>query len=39
MINLARSFSATRMQVFRMVEYPTTCHRCSPACALPARWR
>ena len=24
MINLARSFSATRMQVFRMVEYPTT---------------
>ncbi|MEY4317731.1 MAG: hypothetical protein RI902_1539 [Pseudomonadota bacterium] len=24
MINLARSFSATRLQVFRMVEYPTT---------------
>ncbi|MBP6851954.1 MAG: ABC transporter permease [Rhodoferax sp.] len=24
MINLARSFSATRMQVFTMVEYPTT---------------
>jgi NitT/TauT family transport system permease protein len=24
MINLARSFSATRWQVFRMVEYPTT---------------
>ncbi len=24
MINLARSFSATRMQVFSMVEYPTT---------------
>lgn len=24
MINLARSFSATRMQVFRMVEFPTT---------------
>jgi NitT/TauT family transport system permease protein len=24
MVNLARSFSATRMQVFRMVEYPTT---------------
>ena len=24
MINLARSFSANRMQVFRMVEYPTT---------------
>ena len=24
MINLARSFSASRMQVFRMVEYPTT---------------
>lgn len=24
MINLARSFSATRMQVFRMIEYPTT---------------
>lgn len=24
MINLARSFSATRIQVFRMVEYPTT---------------
>jgi len=24
MINLARSFSATRFQVFRMVEYPTT---------------
>jgi len=24
MINLARSFSATRMQVFRTVEYPTT---------------
>jgi NitT/TauT family transport system permease protein len=24
MINLARSFSATRMQVFAMVEYPTT---------------
>lgn len=24
MVNLARSFSATRLQVFRMVEYPTT---------------
>lgn len=24
MINLARSFSATRLQVFRMIEYPTT---------------
>jgi NitT/TauT family transport system permease protein len=24
MINLARSFSATRMQIFSMVEYPTT---------------
>ena len=24
MINLARSFSATRMQVFRMIEFPTT---------------
>ena len=24
MVNLARSFSASRMQVFRMVEYPTT---------------
>ena len=24
LINLARSFSATRLQVFRMVEYPTT---------------
>jgi NitT/TauT family transport system permease protein len=24
MINLARSFSATRLQVFRLVEYPTT---------------
>jgi len=24
MVNLARSFSATRMQVFRMIEYPTT---------------
>jgi NitT/TauT family transport system permease protein len=39
MINLARSFSATRMQVFTWSSTRPRCRRCSPGCASPARWR
>jgi NitT/TauT family transport system permease protein len=39
MVNLARAFSATRWQIFRMIEYPASLPRSSRACASARRWR
>ena len=39
MINLVRAMSASRWQIFRLVEFPRRWPRCSPACASPPPWR
>jgi NitT/TauT family transport system permease protein len=39
LINLARSFKASRAQIFWKIEFPPRCRRCSPVCGSARRSR